>query len=168
MVLVEACAEYDGKTTILRGRLPLLPALGPAPPGCAIPARRGVENRLHRMPDVALHDDPTRPKTGKGPKNMPTIRHVAMNLIRPAPGQDSRTSKGKAAAQDQNHFEAILTSGSKMTIRRAPPAEAGLRLCAIVLSLQGVTGRGRDGQMRAGIIKRGCHDARLLPAGFGL
>jgi hypothetical protein len=113
MVLVEACAEYDGKTTILRGRLPLLPALGPAPPGCAIPARRGVENRLHRMPDVALHDDPTRPKTGKGPKNMPTIRHAAMNLIRPAPRHDSRKSKGKAAAQDQNHLEAILPPAAK-------------------------------------------------------
>ncbi len=72
------------------------------------------------MPDVVLHDDPTRQKTGKGPKNMATIRHGAMNLIRAAPGHDSRKSKGKAAAQDQNHLEAILTSGSKMTVRQAP------------------------------------------------
>jgi hypothetical protein len=113
MALVKACDGQDGKIKIVRGRLPLLPALGPAPPGCAIPARRGVENRLHRMPDVVLHDDPTRPKTGKGPKNMATIRHVAMNLIRPAPRHDSRTSKGKAAAQDQNHLEAILPPAAK-------------------------------------------------------
>jgi hypothetical protein len=113
MALVEACVEYDGKIRILRGCLPSLPALGPAPPDCAIPARRGVENRLHRMPDVVLHDDPTRPKTGKGPKNMATIRHVAMNLIRAAPRHDSRKSKGKAAAQDQNHLEAILPPAAK-------------------------------------------------------
>ena len=113
MALVEACAEYDGKITFLRRCLPSLPALGPDPPGCAIPARRGAESRLHRMPDVVLHDDPTRPKTGKGPKNMPTIRHGAMNLIRAAPGHDSRKSKGKAAAQDQNHLEAILPPAAK-------------------------------------------------------
>ncbi|MCA3448380.1 MAG: hypothetical protein INF93_16975 [Rhodobacter sp.] len=99
MALVKACDGQDGKIKIVRGRLPLLPALGPAPPDCAIPARRGVENRLHRMPDVVLHDDPTRPKTGKGPKKIAKIKNLAMNLIRAAPGHDSRKSKGKAAAQ---------------------------------------------------------------------
>ncbi|MFN5826360.1 MAG: hypothetical protein ACK446_04920 [Rhodobacterales bacterium] len=60
------------------------------------------------MLDVVFHDDPTRLQTGTGPKDMSIIQRVAMNLIRAAPGHDCRTSKGKAAAQDQNHPEAII------------------------------------------------------------
>lgn len=44
----------------------------------------GIENRLHWVLDVVLHDDLARLRTGHGPANMAVIRHMAPNLLRQA------------------------------------------------------------------------------------
>ncbi len=45
-----------------------------------------IESRLHWVMDVVFHDELMRLRTGNGPRNMSTIKHMAMNLIRNAGG----------------------------------------------------------------------------------
>lgn len=45
-----------------------------------------IESRLHWVMDVVFHDELIRLRTGNGPRNMSTIKHMAMNLIRNAGG----------------------------------------------------------------------------------
>lgn len=45
---------------------------------------------------------------GRGPRNMPAIEHIAMNLIRGAAGKDSLEGRGKAAAWNRRHLRALI------------------------------------------------------------
>lgn len=75
----------------------------------ALRAHWGIENRVHWVLDVVFHDDLMRLRTDNGPKNMATVKHIAMNLIRAAPGKNSLKVKRKAAAWDHNYLKAIIT-----------------------------------------------------------
>lgn len=75
----------------------------------AVRAHWGIENRLHWVLDVVFHDDLMRLRTAHGPRNMATIKHMAMNLIRSAPGKDSLKTRRKAAAWNHDYLRAILT-----------------------------------------------------------
>jgi len=72
----------------------------------AVRAHWGIENRLHWVLDVVFHDDLMRLRTDNGPRNMSTIKHMAMNLIRAAPGKDSLKVRRKAAGQTRTTFGA--------------------------------------------------------------
>ena len=48
-------------------------------------------------------------RTDHGPKNMATIKHIAMNLIRGAAGKDSLKSRRKAAAWNHDYLRALIT-----------------------------------------------------------
>jgi predicted transposase YbfD/YdcC len=113
IAMVEACVERDGKTTTSRRYFLSSLAPDPALLARAVRAHWGIENRLHWVLDVVFHDDLMRLRTGNGPKNMATIKHMAMNLIRAAPGKDSLKSKRKAAAWDQDYLKAIITQAAK-------------------------------------------------------
>ena len=52
-------------------------------------------------------------RTDEGPKNMATIKHMSMNLIRAAPGKDSLKTKRKAAGRDQEYLKTIITQAGK-------------------------------------------------------
>jgi predicted transposase YbfD/YdcC len=75
----------------------------------AVRAHWGVENRLHWVLDVVFHDDLMRLRTAHGPKNMATIKHMAMNLVKAAPGPDSIRVRRKAAGWDDNYLRALIT-----------------------------------------------------------
>jgi predicted transposase YbfD/YdcC len=55
---------------------------------------------LHWVLDVVFHDDQSRLRTENGPRNMATIKHMAMNSISAAPGKGSLKARRKAAAWD--------------------------------------------------------------------
>ena len=74
----------------------------------AVRAHWGVENRLHWVLDVVFHDDLMRLRTANGPKNMATVKHMAHNLIKSAPGKDSLRVKRKAAGWDDAFLLAII------------------------------------------------------------
>ena len=74
----------------------------------AVRAHWGIENRLHWVLDVVFHDDLMRLRTANGPKNMATVKHMALNLIKSAPGKDSLRVKRKAAAWDDQFLLAII------------------------------------------------------------
>lgn len=75
----------------------------------AVRAHWGIENRLHWILDVVFHDDLMRLRTANGPRNMATIKHMAMNLIRSASGKDSLKTRRKAAAWSHDYLKAIIT-----------------------------------------------------------
>jgi predicted transposase YbfD/YdcC len=67
-----------------------------------------VENRLHWVLDVVFHEDLSRLRTGAGPQNMATVRHMAMNLLRRPKDKHSIKVRRKSAAWDTNYLEALI------------------------------------------------------------
>ena len=67
-----------------------------------------VENRLHWVMDVVSHDDLCRLRSGCGPQNMAIVRHIAMNLLRAAPGKQSFAVRRKKASWNTDYLEAII------------------------------------------------------------
>lgn len=67
-----------------------------------------VENRLHWVLDVVFHDDLSRLRSGHGPRNMATVRHMAINLLRGAKDKHSLKVRRKSAAWDTDYLQAIL------------------------------------------------------------
>ena len=66
-------------------------ALGPM-----IRSHRAIENSLHWVMDMTFRDDECRIRTEHAPANFTTLRHMAHNLVRKAPGQ------GLTSAQTKN------------------------------------------------------------------
>ncbi len=109
IAMVEAKVERNSAiTTARRYFLSSLP-IDPRTLARAVRAHCGIENRLHWVLDVVFHDDLMRLRTDHGPKNMATIKHMAMNLIRPAPGKDSLKVRRKAAGWNHHYLRAIIT-----------------------------------------------------------
>lgn len=109
IAMVEATVQRDGKTSLAKrfflSSLPLDAKL------CAkaVRAHWGIENRLHWVLDVVFHDDLMRLRTQNGPQNMAVVKHMAMNLVKAAPGPDSIRVRRKAAAWDDNYLRALIT-----------------------------------------------------------
>ena len=69
-----------------------------------------IENRLHWVLDVTFADDQSRPRKGHGARNMATVRHFALNLVRTATDKRSINSRRKIAGWDLGYLDTILTS----------------------------------------------------------
>lgn len=67
-----------------------------------------IENRLHWVLDVVFHEDLSRLRSGHGPQNMATVRHITLNLIRGAKDNHSLKVRRKSAAWDDAYLEAII------------------------------------------------------------
>jgi predicted transposase YbfD/YdcC len=69
-----------------------------------------VENSLHWVLDMTFRDDECRVRTQHAPANFTTVKHIAHNLIRRAPGKDSLRLRRKVAAWDDDFLASLLTS----------------------------------------------------------
>ena len=67
-----------------------------------------VENSLHWVMDMIFRDDECRIRTDHAPANFTTLRHMALNLIRKAPGKDSLRLKRKVAAWDDDFLASLI------------------------------------------------------------
>ncbi len=67
-----------------------------------------VENSLHWVMDMVFRDDECRIRTEHAPANFTTLRHMAHNLIRKAPGKDSLRLKRKVAAWDDDFLASLI------------------------------------------------------------
>ena len=111
VAMVEAEVERDGRTTLAR-RYYLSSAELDAPLFAkAVRAHWGIENRLHWVMDVVFHDDLMRLRTDHGPANMATVKHMALNLLRAAPGKQSLAVKRKLAGWDEPFLLQTITQG---------------------------------------------------------
>jgi predicted transposase YbfD/YdcC len=69
-----------------------------------------VENSLHWVMDMVFRDDECRVRTDHAPANFTTLKHMAHNLIRKAPGKDSLRLKRKVAAWDDDFLASLIAA----------------------------------------------------------
>src|SRR5258708_3702398 len=84
-------------------------ALGASLIGAYVRDHWAVENSLHWILDCVFRDDECRVRTDHAPANFTTIKHMALNLIRRAPGKDSMRLKRKVAAWDDAFLASTIT-----------------------------------------------------------
>ena len=78
--------------------------------GPAIRSHWAVENSLHWVMDMIFRDDECRIRTDHAPANFTTLKHMAHNLIRKAPGNDSLRLKRKVAAWDDDFLVSLIAA----------------------------------------------------------
>jgi len=68
----------------------------------------GIENHLHWMLDVVVHDDPARLRTGHGPANMAVVKHMALNLLSQARPTLSPKNRRKPAGRNEIYLAQVI------------------------------------------------------------
>jgi predicted transposase YbfD/YdcC len=69
-----------------------------------------IENSLHWVMDMVFRDDECRVRTDHAPANFATLKHMAHNLIRKAPGKDSLRLRRKTAGWDDDFLASLLAA----------------------------------------------------------
>ena len=110
VVMVESIREIDGRSEAeTRFYITSLVLLA-AQMGAIIRSHRAVENSLHWVMDMIFRDDECRVRTDHAPANFTTLKHMAHNLIRRAPGKDSLRVRRKVAAWDDDFLASLIAS----------------------------------------------------------
>ncbi len=110
IIIIDSEREIDGKieteTRLYITSLVLLAnALGPI-----VRSHWAVENSLHWVMDMIFRDDECRVRTDHAPANFTTLKHMAVNLTRRAPGKDSLRLKRKVAAWDDDFLASLIAA----------------------------------------------------------
>ncbi len=110
IIIIDSEREIDGKieteTRLYITSLVLLAnALGPI-----VRSHWAVENSLHWVMDMIFRDDECRVRTDHAPANFTTLKHMAINLTRRAPGKDSLRLKRKIAAWDDDFLASLIAA----------------------------------------------------------
>lgn len=108
IAMVQAEVERDGKISYERRYYLSSASLDPKFFARAVRCHWHIENRLHWVLDVVFHEDLSRLRSGHGPQNMATVRHMALNLLRAANDKHSLKVRRKSAAWDTAYLEALL------------------------------------------------------------
>jgi len=110
IVMVEATREIDGKTEHeTRFYITSLPLMA-VQLGSIVRDHWAVENSLHWVMDMVFRDDECRVQTDHAPANFTTVKHMAHNLIRKAPGKDSLRLRRKIAAWDDEFLASLIAA----------------------------------------------------------
>ncbi len=109
IVMVESSREIQGKIEpetrfYLTSLVIMAVLLGPV-----IRSHWAIENSLHWVMDMVFRDDECRGRTEHAPANFTTIKHMAHNLIRKAPGKDSMRLRKKSAAWDNEFLVSLIS-----------------------------------------------------------
>ncbi len=78
--------------------------------GPIIRSHWAIENSLHWVMDMVFRDDECRVRTENAPANFTTLKHMAHNLIRKAPGKDSLRLRRKVAAWDDDFLASLIAA----------------------------------------------------------
>jgi len=108
IVIVGSSREISGKTEhetrfYLTSLTMTAALLGPV-----VRSHWAIENSLHWVMDMMFRDDECRVRTDHAPANFATIKHMAHNLLRTAPGRDSMRLRRKVAAWDDDFLANII------------------------------------------------------------
>lgn len=109
IVMVESSREIDGKTDRETRFYITSLLLQAAQLGVIVRDHWAVENSLHWVMDMIFRDDECRIRTHHAPANFTTIKHMAHNLLRRAPGKDSLRLRRKVAAWDDDFLASLIT-----------------------------------------------------------
>ena len=71
-------------------------------------AHWAIENSLHWVMDMVFRDDEARVRTDHAAANFTTIKQLAANLIRRAPGKHSMRLRRKTAGWDDDFLESLV------------------------------------------------------------
>jgi predicted transposase YbfD/YdcC len=110
LVRAETRVEAKGATRTETRSFIASRVLPAADAAAAIRGHWAIENRLHWVLDVTFAEDQSRLRSGHGGRNMATVRHFALNLVRTATDKRSIKSRRKIAGWDPTYLDAILTS----------------------------------------------------------
>jgi len=110
IVMIESIREIKGKTEQETRFHITSPALVAAQLGPIVRSHWSVENSLHWVMDMVLRDDECRVRTGNAPANFTTIKHMAHNPLRRAPGKDPLRLRRKVAAWDDGFLASLILS----------------------------------------------------------
>jgi predicted transposase YbfD/YdcC len=110
VVMVESSREISGKIEqekrfYITSLVMLAHLVGPA-----VRSHWSIENSLHWVMDMLFRDDECRVRNDHAPANFTTIKHMAHNLLRNAPGKNSLRSRRKAAAWDDDFLASLITA----------------------------------------------------------
>ena len=78
--------------------------------GPIVRSHRSIENSLHWVMDMTFRDDECRVRQGNAAANFTTVKHMAHNLTRRAPGKASIRARRKAAAWDDQYLVSLLAA----------------------------------------------------------
>lgn len=110
VVMVESTREIGDKieteTRFYIASLVLIAALV----GPIVRSHWAIENSLHWVMDMVFRDDECRVRTENAPANFTTLKHMAHNLIRKAPGKDSLRLRRKVAAWDDDFLVSLIAA----------------------------------------------------------
>jgi predicted transposase YbfD/YdcC len=69
-----------------------------------------VENFLHWVMDMVFRDGERRVRTENVPANFTTLKHMAQNPIKKAPGNDSQRLERKTAGWDDDFHASLIAA----------------------------------------------------------
>jgi predicted transposase YbfD/YdcC len=110
VVMVESRREIDGESTQETRFYITSLTLAAALVGPMIRDHWAIENSLHWVLDMVFRDDECRVRTENAPANFTTLKHMANNLIRKAPGKDSQRLKRMTAAWDDEFLASLVAA----------------------------------------------------------
>jgi predicted transposase YbfD/YdcC len=108
VVIVESTRETASKTEQETRFYITSLSLPAATVGPMIRDHWAIENSLHWVMDMVFRDDECRVRTDNAPANFITLKHMANNLIRRAPGKDSQRLKRMTAAWDDDFLASLI------------------------------------------------------------
>lgn len=110
VVVVESTREIGGKIeTEMRFYITSLTLLASLL-GPIIRSHWAIENSLHWVLDMVFRDDECRIRNDNAPANFTTLKHMAHNLIRKAPGRDSLRLRRKVAGWDDDFLASLIAA----------------------------------------------------------
>jgi predicted transposase YbfD/YdcC len=110
VVMVESRREIDGESTQETRFYITSLTLAAALVGPMIRDHWAIENSLHWVMDMVFRDDECRVRTENAPANFTTLKHMANNLIRKAPGKDSQRLERMTAAWDDEFLATLVAA----------------------------------------------------------
>lgn len=110
IVMVESIREIDGKAECETRFYITSLVLQAVQLGQIVRSHWAVENSLHWVMDMIFRDDECRVRTDHAPANFTTIKHMAHNLLRRAPGKDSLRLRRKVAAWDDDFLASLIAA----------------------------------------------------------
>ncbi len=110
IVMVGSRREIDGEIEQQTRFYITSPRLRAAQLSLIVRSHWAIENNLHWVMDMIFRDDECRVRTDPAPANFTTIKHMAINLLRNAPGKDSLRLRRKIAAWDDDFLTSIITA----------------------------------------------------------
>ncbi len=75
----------------------------------AIRSHWAIENSLHWVMDMVFRDDECRIRKHNAPANFAVVKHIAANLLRATPGNESMRVKRKMTNWDDDFLHGVIS-----------------------------------------------------------